>query len=140
MDAIRDIRPSALLVACCMAVLLGGLGEAHAASSGPFRDVFVLDFQSEEPRNCTAADVDLDNERAAAFFRRARRVSYRTIHDAYETFPCRALGVMRLHGQHCTWSINAGLYATVRCGGKEVHYACDECQDLLTPARPPVRP
>lgn len=135
----RYAAPS-LLAACLAATLLGGATEAHAARSGPFQDVFVLDFQSDDPQNCTAADVDVDHQRAADFFRRARRVSSRTIHDAYETFPCRALGVMKLRGQHCTWSINAGLHALVQCGQREFHYACDTCQDLLTPSRLPNRP
>lgn len=122
-----------LLAAAC---LLCTDTRVQAADAGPFRDVYVLDFQSDDPANCTAADVDVDHQRAATFFQRARKISSRAIHDYYDTFPCRAVGVLRLHGQQCTWTLNAGLHATVRCQGKESHYACDDCQALLTPAAP----
>lgn len=116
----------------------GPLLATAAADAGPFREVRVTGFHSDEPEACKAADVNVDHRRAAIFFQRAQKVSYRVIHDRYNTFPCWAQGSLTFRGKACTWRLNAGLYATLHCSGmRTAYYGCAACQDLLTPPRRP---
>lgn len=94
------------------------------------RDVYLSDFESTEPQRCTPADVPGSHADAADYFRRAKVVDAKTLHDHYEHAPCAALGVLQYGGQTCRWRITAAWTGTVLCGGREWILACDDCQDL----------
>lgn len=95
------------------------------------RDVYLSDFESTEPQRCTPADVPGRHADAAAFFRRAKPVDAKTLHDHYEQAPCAALGVLKYQGQTCSWRITAAWTGTVRCDGHEWLLVCNDCEDLI---------
>mgnify|MGYP005755982735 CR=1 FL=1 len=111
------------------------LGACAAPSSGfhadAVRAVHLSDFESTEPQRCTPADVPGRHADAAAFFRRAKPVDAKTLHDHYEHAPCAALGVLQYQGQTCTWRITAAWVGAVRCDGHEWLLVCDDCENLI---------
>ncbi|MCW7538954.1 hypothetical protein OOT46_14000 [Aquabacterium sp. A7-Y] len=120
----------ALILATC--AFLSACTHSVALPSPLFEEVFVKDFESSEPaRRCRASDVNLDHARAGAFFRRAREVDSRTLHDNYDIAPCRVLGTLKYQGQTCDWSVDAGATGWVRCADRRWLFACDDCKDLL---------
>ena len=57
------------------------------------KDLYVDDFSSDDPANCTTSDVDLTHLQALLFFKRARVVDYKILHDHYELAPC----ILKVH-------------------------------------------
>jgi hypothetical protein len=119
-------------------VAMAGVVLISACATGPsafradaVRDVYVADFESTEPQRCTSADVPNRHADAAAFFRRAKLVDAKTLHDHYEHAPCAALGVLHYQGLTCAWRITAAWTGVLRCDGREWLLVCDDCEDLL---------
>lgn len=119
-------------------VALAGMVLVSACATGlsafrpdAVRDVYLSDFESTEPQRCTPADVPGRHADAAAFFRRAKLVDAKTLHDHYEYAPCAALGVLQYQGQTCTWRITAAWTGAVRCDGREWLLVCDDCENLI---------
>ncbi len=114
-------------------LLLGVAAAAAAMAAGSprerFSEVYVADFKSEEPASCRPSDVPLDHARARHFFRRARVVDDRVIHDHYAVAPCWVEGTLLDRGKSCEWRIRAGATAEIRCGKRTRHYVCDDCDD-----------
>lgn len=114
-----------------IAMLLAAM--APCAATSPFEEVRIKGFQSSDPERCKISDVDLDAASATTFFKRARKVDARTVHDRYDIAPCQMEGDLAYRGQTCSWSIDAGAVATVACDDELSYYVCDRCQALLTP-------
>ena len=106
-------------------------GAAAGGASASMVDVFVADFHSDAPASCRPSDVPLDHAQARAFFARAKRVDYRTLHDNYEIAPCHIEGTMRRNGKVCDWKIRPGATGSIRCGSRSFYFACDSCADLF---------
>jgi len=95
------------------------------------RDVYVADFNSEDIEHCRPSDVDLSNSQARDFFRRARQVDSKILHDFYNYAPCYIEGVLKYKSQSCDWQIRAGATGQIKCGNSIWYFACDNCQDLF---------
>jgi len=109
----------------------------HGSDRNDVTDVYVEDFQSTEMDRCRPSDVPLDNGAAAEFFRRAKLVDGRTLHDHYNYAPCFVEGTLKYHSNSCEWRIRAGATGEIRCGQQERLFACDDCDDLFAPKSPP---
>lgn len=95
--------------------------------------VFVKDFISSEPSNCTTADVALTHREARLFFNRANEISYRQMADNYPYAPCHVEGTLRYRDQQCDWQISAAATGHISCGKHQWYFSCDDCDDLLKP-------
>ena len=118
---------AALLLTAC-----GGLA-AHDYDRNGVSDVYVEDFQSTAMDRCRPSDVPLGNAEAAEFFRRAKLVDGRTLHDHYNYAPCYVEGTLKYQSTSCDWRIRAGATGEIRCGEQERLFACDSCDDLFAP-------
>jgi len=125
-------RGTRLRIASLIAMLLLGACATPSPRLRPdaVRDVHLSDFESTEPQRCTPADVPGRHADAAAFFRRAKLVDAKTLHDHYEHASCAALGVLQYQGQTCSWRVTAAWTGAVRCDGHEWLLVCDDCEDL----------
>ncbi|WP_139044339.1 hypothetical protein [Marinobacterium stanieri] len=94
-------------------------------------DVYVEDFYTSSPYTCEMSDVDLNHREAEIFFERAKKVSYRELHEHYNYAPCYIEGWMKKNGEVCDWKIRAGLTGSIDCKGDIKYYVCDECDFLL---------
>lgn len=94
-------------------------------------EVFVKDFESDEPKGCTTADVPLGHAQARAFLQRAVELDHKTLNDNYPVAPCRLVGTARYGGRACDWSISAASTGWLECGQKRRYLACDDCKDLF---------
>jgi len=94
-------------------------------------DVYVADFSSIDPAGCTTADVDLSNDAAHVFFRKAKQLSEKAVADHYPLAPCKIEGTLKRAGEACDFEISAAMTGVIQCGGTRWHFACDECGDLL---------
>lgn len=121
---------AALLLTAC-----SGLG-THSFDRDDVTDVYVDDFQSTEMDHCRPSDVPLGNAEAAEYFRRAKLVDARTLHDHYNYAPCFVEGTLKYQSTSCEWRIHAGATGEIRCGEQERLFACDNCDDLFTPKPP----
>ena len=120
----------ALIVAACL-LLAGGCGSPSHFEPAVLQQVYVKDFQSDEPEACTTADVPLQHAQAQAFFARATPVDHQTLNDNYPVAPCRLVGTARYRGRACDWSISAARTGWLQCGSQRWHYACDDCDALF---------
>ena len=114
----------------CLAVALSGCASLVPFGGG-IDQVYVADFKSDAPASCRPSDVNLSHAQAAAFFRRAREVDYKTLHDHYELAPCYIMGTSKRHGESCDWKIRPGGTGSMRCGAHITYFACDTCADLF---------
>lgn len=89
---------ASLLAACAVA----GMRQA------PITDVDVADFESDDMQSCRPSDVPLNHAQAHDFFRRARQVDYKVIHDHYDVAPCYIEGTLKSRTNTCEWKIRAG--------------------------------
>jgi hypothetical protein len=121
---------AALLLTAC-----SGLG-ARGFDRNDITDVHVDDFQSTEMDHCRPSDVPLGNARAAEFFRRAKLVDARTLHDHYDYAPCFVEGTLKYRSAPCEWRIRTAATGSIRCGEQERLFACDDCDDLFVPKPP----
>lgn len=105
-----------------------------SAPSQPIQisEVYVADFKSDDIKTCRPSDVNLNHERARAFFLRAREVDSKTLHDHYDWAPCYVEGTLKLGAQRCDWQIRAGATGQIDCGKEERYFVCDSCDDLLS--------
>lgn len=114
-----------------------GVALCLAACAGPAENVaridavYVADFRSDAPASCRSSDVPLNHAQAAQFFRQAKAVDYRTLHDHYDIAPCHIEGTLKQGGQSCTWKIRAGATGSIQCAGQTQHFACDTCGELF---------
>jgi hypothetical protein len=110
--------------------------EPRGFEVGALSDVYVADFRSTEMDRCRPSDVPLGHAEAAAFFRRAKVVDSRTLHDHYDFAPCYVEGTLKYRANSCEWKIRAGATGQIRCNEQEWLFACDDCGDLFTPKAP----
>lgn len=122
------------LASACTPASVAPTASAAPTRTAPFplTNVFVKDFRSSEPQQCTTADVALTHRQAAAFFERAQALSRQQVEDNYPTAPCYIDGTLTAAGQQqCDWRISAAATGFIRCGDAEWHFACDDCDDLF---------
>ncbi|MGQ5490237.1 hypothetical protein ACUH78_15435 [Thauera sp. ZXT1-4] len=104
----------------------------HSPPPQHLDEVFIKDFRSAAPLDCTTADVALTHTEAAIFFSRAHALSPRQIADNYPAAPCFVEGTLLADGELCDWRITAAATGLIRCGPNEWHFACDDCDDILS--------
>jgi len=75
------------------------------------------------------SDFTVSQEAAAEFFKRAKPISFKQLHDEYDYLPCYSNGTARIGSDSCTWEIRAGNTGELRCGTTVEHFACDDCLD-----------
>lgn len=104
---------------------------AGTPNPAKFKDVYVQDFHSDEPKRCTTADVELSHKQAHEFFNRAKVVSHKTLHDHYEHAPCYIEGTLKYKSKSCDWKIRASATGEITCGSETWFFACDDCKELF---------
>ena len=97
-----------------------------------FVDVYVQDFHSDKPTQCTTTDVNLSHQQSHEFFKRSKVVDSKTIHDHYEYAPCYIEGTLKHKSTLCDWEIRAGATGQVKCNSNIWMFACDDCDDLFS--------
>jgi len=105
---------------------------ADTLNPSNFNDVYVKDFHSDKPKECTTSDVNLSHKQAKEFFERSKIVDRKKIHDNYAHAPCYIEGTLKYKGKLCDWKIRAGSTGSVKCGDKTWLFACDDCDSLFT--------
>lgn len=116
----------------CVVVLLGAACTSTLSVESPrIEDVYVDDFHSEDQASCRPSDVPLGHREAREFFRLARPVTSRELHDHYDIAPCYVAGPVRYGGRPCTFEIRAGATATITCDQDGYNFACDSCGALF---------
>jgi len=111
------------MVAACSA-------KAPQPTSG-VEDLYVDDFHSDDEGDCRPSDVPLGHREAREFFRLARQVTSRELHDHYDFAPCYVTGPVRYRGRPCTFQIRAGATGTITCNHETFDFACDSCDSLF---------
>ena len=105
---------------------------SHGVNQLDITEVYVSDFRSEDMASCRPSDVDLNHHEAGEFFKRARQVEYRIIHDNYNHAPCNIEGVLKHRSRVCEWEIRAGGTGLIECRGEVRYFVCDTCDDLFS--------
>ena len=95
------------------------------------KNLYVDDFSSDDPANCTTSDVDLTRLQSLQFFKRARVVEYRILHQHYELAPCYIEGPLIYKEEPCEWEIRAGATGSIKCNDKIWYFVCDNCDDIF---------
>jgi hypothetical protein len=101
------------------------------AEAPSIENVYVDDFHSDDESTCRPSDVPIDHARASEFFRIARPITSRELHDHYDIAPCFVAGPLRYQGRVCTFEIRAGATATITCNQEVYNFACDSCRTLF---------
>ena len=94
---------------------IAGCGARPDQTAAGVDDLYVDDFQSDDPSSCGPSDVPLDHREAREFFRLARPVTSRELHDHYELAPCYVTGPVRYRKRQCTFEIRPGAVGTIVC-------------------------
>ncbi|MGY5776256.1 hypothetical protein [Rhizobium sp. LEGMi135b] len=102
-----------------------------AARCEQIADLKIMAFRSEEPDRCRKSDVALSPAKAQEFFKRAKRINARILHDDYDLAPCYIEGTLKLDGEICDWNIRAGATGHVQCNKQQMYFACETCGDLF---------
>lgn len=122
-----------LVLAAAMLVWLTGCStQTETAPPTRLTEVFIKDFRSLAPTECTASDVALTHSEVETFFGRARHLTRKQVADNYPTAPCFIEGTLKTGGSLCEWRVTAAATGFILCGAQEWHYACDDCADLFT--------
>jgi hypothetical protein len=116
--------------------LLLALGFVACSAKQPvpppsIEDIYVDDFHSDDAASCKPSDVPLGHREAREFFRLAKQVSSRVIHDHYDIAPCYVAGPVTYLGRPCTFKIRAGATGEITCGTEWLQFACDSCEALF---------
>ena len=121
-----------LLIAFIIICLSGLIScSANIMNTKNIKDLYVDDFSSDDPANCTTSDVDLTHLQALLFFKRARVVDYKILHDHYELAPCYIEGPLTYKEEPCSWEIRAGATGLINCNDRVWYFVCDNCDDLF---------
>lgn len=104
---------------------------SHIMNTKLINNLYVDDFSSDDPANCTTSDVDLTHLQSLQFFNRARVVQYRILHQHYELAPCYIEGSLIYKKEPCRWEIRAGATGSINCNDKVWYFVCDNCDDLF---------
>ncbi|WP_234907873.1 hypothetical protein [Rhizobium rhizogenes] len=107
------------------------LGSSAVAQDRQITDLKIVAFRSEAPDRCRKSDVALTAAKARAFFKRAKRIDARILHDDYDLAPCYMEGTLKWGGEMCDWKIRAGATGHVQCSKQEIYFACEACGDLF---------
>ncbi|NLS16438.1 hypothetical protein HGP16_07680 [Rhizobium sp. P40RR-XXII] len=102
-----------------------------AAHCEQIADLKIIAFRSEEPDRCRESDVALSPAKAREFFKRAKQIDARVLHDDYDLAPCYIEGTLKWGGKICDWNIRAGATGHVQCNKQEMYFACQACGDLF---------
>jgi hypothetical protein len=94
-------------------------------------DLKIIAFRSEAPDRCRGSDVALTPAKAQEFFKRAKQIDARILHDNYDLAPCYMEGTLKLDGRMCDWKIRAGATGHIQCDKQEMYFACQACGDLF---------
>ena len=130
MGKMKKARTAQILVSA----LLTGLLSACAGGSmwqSLISDVYIEGFQPDDIQSCRSPYVPLGHARARDFFRRARQVDYKVIHDHYDVAPCYTEGTLKYFNNTCKWEIRAGVTGDIKCEGNTQYFVCDDCGDLF---------
>ena len=125
------VKHKLILATALLAWLTGCSPQAETAPPSRLTEVFVKDFRSLAPAECTTADVALTHTEAETFFKRARHMTRKQVSDNYPTAPCFIEGTLKASGRLCEWRVTAAATGYIVCDGQEWHYACDDCGDLF---------
>lgn len=120
---------SMALIVLCVLFLISC--SSNVMNTKFIKNLYVDDFYSDEPTNCTTSDVDLNHLQSLQFFKRAKVVEYRILHQHYELAPCYIEGPLIYKGEPCEWEIRAGATGSIKCNDKEWYFACEDCDDLF---------
>lgn len=123
-----EIKSTPFYFACALALT--------SCAATPFdvrqiTDIYIADFNSEDIKRCRPADVDLSHSQAQDFFKRAKQIDKKTLHDHYNFAPCYIEGTLKYRAKPCNFEIRAGATGQITCGQATEYFACDHCDDLF---------
>ena len=76
----------------------------------------------------------LTNDQVDQYFRLAKEVTFKQLHDQYDYLPCFVKGTLLRQTQACEFSIRAGATAELNChNDKQFFYVCTQCNNLFIP-------
>lgn len=107
------------------------LSSSAVALDRQITDLKIVAFRSEAPDQCRKSDVALTAAKAQEFFKRAKQIDARILHDDYDLAPCYLEGTLKWDGKMCDWKIRAGATGHVQCSKHEIYFACEACGDLF---------
>lgn len=107
---------------------------SSAMDSSKINDLYVDSFHSDDIKSCVTSDVELNHSQAREFFKKARQVTYKVIHDHYQIAPCYIEGPLKYKGRPCSWKIRPGNTGSISCGNETWYFVCDECEYLYNPS------
>lgn len=118
--------------------LIGPLVWLNGCDQGGFAperlaDLYVDDFTSSAPQQCTTADLPLQQADAVEFCARASVVDSKTLNDHYQLAPCQLEGTACYGKRRCNWQSQAGAMGALQCGEQRWLFACDDCEALFAP-------
>ena len=82
---------------------------------------------TDENKTEFCSDFTLSREMAEDFFRKAKPISLKQLHDEHDYLPCYSYGTARVDNESCTWEIRAGNTAELKCGSTVQYFACEDC-------------
>ena len=108
------------------------------ANSSHFTKAKVL-TRGIDDANSLCEKFNLNEQEALEFFKKAKVVNQKTIHDHYDYLPCYVKGTIsfppkdsKRTEEMCGFTIRAGGTAELACGKEDVKfYACNNYENLL---------
>ncbi|SHE52759.1 hypothetical protein SAMN04487965_0084 [Microbulbifer donghaiensis] len=82
---------------------------------------------TDENKTEFCSDFTVSLESAEDFFRKAKPISLKQLHDEHDYLPCYSYGTASVGSKSCTWEIRAGNTAELKCGTTVQLFACDDC-------------
>lgn len=79
-------------------------------------------------------DFTLTTDQVGQYFKQAREVTFKQLHDEYDYLPCFVKGTLLRQALACEFEIRAGATAELNCNNdKPYFYVCTTCNTLFTP-------
>ncbi|MGP9802760.1 hypothetical protein [Rheinheimera sp. NSM] len=121
-----------VLILCSLSLWLPACGsQQQSFDSDQIGSLYIADFVSDAPEQCRPTDVDLSNIEVKQFFKQAREVAHKILHDHYNYAPCAIEGTLKYGQQSCNWQVRAGATGHIQCGEEHRYFACDDCAALF---------
>lgn len=73
------------------------------------------------------SDFSISQESAEDFFKKAKPISLKQLHDEHDYLPCYSYGTASVGNKSCSWEIRAGNTAELKCGDTVQYFGCDDC-------------
>ncbi len=121
------IQPMYRLLVIIWMTLLASCAQSEDVSTVEITQ--VIGSKTENNRKDFCSDFAVSPGSAREFFKKAKPISLKQLHDEYDYLPCYSYGTANVGNESCTWEIRAGNTAELKCGNTVHYFACDDCLD-----------